>query len=229
MTKTGRPVIGNYVSLPIGDLLDQIDRWATNRNIKRNSAIRDLVRLGLEHSRSIGDERVLISDGEDAALDTSKHMDIYEQLVDALPYKAVRRSHDIGASSEYEVKIVPYTDPVIGEQRYAVVELAGGVYVWDYRDQSSAEKRYEHEVHALAEAGLLFDVTDVDDAPSRLSLIEKRVADILGDDGDVDEAMDRIAEYAKSCGCSLERTMLDSDDELKSLLEDLDVLTDEDE
>lgn len=229
MTKTGRPGIGNYVSLPVGDLLDQIDHWATNRNIKRNAAIRDLVRLGLEHSRSIGDERVLISDGEDAALDTSKHMDIYEQLVDALPYKTVRRSYDFAVSSDpYEVKVVPYTDPATGEQRYAVVELAGGVYVWDYRDQSSAEKRYEHEVHALAQADFLFDVTDVDGAPSRLNLIEQKIADILGDDGDVDEAMDRIAEYAKRRGYSLEQTMQDSD-ELKSLLEDLDVLTDEDE
>lgn len=229
MAKTGRPVIGNYVNAPLGDLLDQIDHWATNRNLKRNAAIRDLIRLGLEHSRSIGDERVLISDGEGAALDIREHMDVYGQLVNALPYKTVRRSYDFAVSSEYEVKVVPYTDPVIGEKRYAVVELAGGVYVWDYCDQSSAEKRYEHEVLALAEADFLFDVTDVDDAPSRLSLLERRVADILGDDGDVDEVMDRIEKDARSYGWSLEWTVLGFDDEIKSWLEELDLLTDEDE
>src|SRR5690606_24641841 len=62
MTKTGRPGIGNYVNVPVGDLLDQIDRWATNHGIKRNAAIRDLIRLGLEHSGS--DERVLIEGGD---------------------------------------------------------------------------------------------------------------------------------------------------------------------
>lgn len=224
MTKTGRPGIGNYVNVPFGDLLDQIDRWATNHGIKRNAAIRDLVRLGLEHSGS--DERVLI-EGGDLIAGTDEH----RSLVDVLPYKAVRRSYSlVGGAPEYEVKIVPYTDPATDEQRYAVVELAGTINVWDYSDQSSAERRYEHEVRALAEVDFLFDVTDVDDVPSHYSRIEQKIADILADNGDVDEAMDAITRYSDiSASPSLEALADLPTDELKSLLEDLDVLTDEDE
>jgi hypothetical protein len=224
MTKTGRPGIGNYVSLPFGDLLDQVDRWATNHGINRNAAIRALVRLGLEHSGS--DERVLI-EGGDLIAGTDEH----RSLVDVLPYKAVRRSYSlVGGAPEYEVKVVPFTDPHDGRQRYAVVELAGTINVWDYSDQASAEQRYVQSVRGLAAADLLFDVTDVDGVPSHYSRIEQKIADILADNGDVDEAMDAIKRYSDiSASPSLEALADLPTDELKSLLEDLDVLTDEDE
>ncbi len=43
----GRPEIGGAVHLRLGELLDQVDEWARERNISRSAAVRRLISQGL--------------------------------------------------------------------------------------------------------------------------------------------------------------------------------------
>lgn len=159
----GRPPLGGIVNVALGRCLDVVDRWATQHDQTRAAAIREMLLLG-----ALTGERILASvDPLPPSTRDLPPLDELRELIHAPGPKgrATRRSFQLDDSDVFGAWVVPYLDPrdPSGTPRWAVVaEQDDGVWIWDYPTAAGATVRYEHQVRALAEAGCLFDVTDVD-------------------------------------------------------------------